>query len=56
MSNDPSNHLLIKVGGAVFATVVAPLIVALGLKWSIFAEVFFRKVQLEQLAADMPGV
>jgi hypothetical protein len=33
MSNDPSNHLLIKVGGAVFATVVAPLIVALGLKW-----------------------
>jgi hypothetical protein len=23
---------------------------------SIFAEVFFRKVQLEQLAADMPGV
>lgn len=33
MSDDSSNNLLMKIGGAVFATIVAPLIVALGMKW-----------------------
>lgn len=33
MSDDSSNNFLIKIGGAVFATIIAPLIVALGMKW-----------------------
>lgn len=33
MADDSSHNLLMKIGGAVFATIVAPLVVALGLKW-----------------------
>lgn len=47
MSDHSSNNLLMKVGAAVFGTIVAPLIVALGLKW-------FDRPPLQQ-PADSPA-